>query len=43
MEVSDCCDAKIIYADICSECMEHCGGYEDEWSIYWSIYWIMEI
>ncbi len=27
---SECCDAKIIYTDICSKCMEHCGVYEDE-------------
>ena len=30
MNVSECCDAKIIYTDICSECMEHCGVSEDE-------------
>ena len=30
MKVSECCDAKIIYTDICSKCMEHCGVSEDE-------------
>ena len=29
-KVSECCDAKIIYTDICSECMQHCGVCEDE-------------
>ena len=30
MKLSECCDAKVIYTDICSKCMEHCGVYEDE-------------
>ena len=30
MELSECCDAKIIYSDICSKCIEHCGIYEEE-------------
>ena len=29
MKLSECCDAKIIYNDICSDCKEHCGIYED--------------
>ena len=29
-KLSECCDAKIIYTDICSKCMEHCGVYEEE-------------
>ena len=24
MRLSNCCDAQIIYSDICSECKEHC-------------------
>lgn len=27
---SDCCDARIIGEDICSECGEHCSPLEDE-------------
>ena len=30
MKLSECCDAKVIYTDVCSKCMEHCGVYEDE-------------
>jgi len=29
-KLSECCDAKVIYTDICSKCMEHCGVYEEE-------------
>ena len=24
MKISDCCESKIIYTDICSNCKEHC-------------------
>lgn len=30
MKISECCDAKIIYTDICSDCKEHCGVYEED-------------
>jgi len=30
MEYSNCCDAKIIYGDICSDCGEHCEPIDDE-------------
>lgn len=23
--LSDCCGAEVVYDDICSECLEHCG------------------
>ena len=29
MKLSECCDARIIYTDICSHCKEHCGVYEE--------------
>ncbi len=29
MRLSECCDAKIIYTDICSDCKEHCEVYEE--------------
>lgn len=30
-KVSGCCQAKIIFYDICSDCKEHCDAhYEDE-------------
>lgn len=29
-EVSNCCGAKIIWTDICSECKEHCDPVEEE-------------
>ena len=29
MRLSECCDAKIIYTDICDDCKEHCGIYEE--------------
>lgn len=30
--ISDCCEARIIHGDICSECGEHCeavGDFDD--------------
>ena len=29
MRLSNCCDAQIIYSDICSECKEHCDEVEN--------------
>lgn len=29
MKLSECCDARIIYTDICNKCKEHCGIYEE--------------
>ncbi len=28
--LSECCDAPIIYTDICSKCKEHCESYDEE-------------
>ncbi len=30
MLISDCCQAKVKYYDICSNCLEHCEPYEEE-------------
>jgi len=28
--ISDCCDSKIIYSDICSNCKEHCEAQKED-------------
>jgi len=30
MLISDCCQAKVQYHNICSSCLEHCEPYEEE-------------
>ncbi len=27
--ISDCCESKIIYSDICSYCKEHCESIKE--------------
>jgi len=28
--LSNCCSAPIIYTDMCSDCLEHCCGIDEE-------------